>query len=332
MKTTTPTQETEIGKTIEKIKQDYGTPPLAPGVPLRLAVDGLSENPGKMGGGIYLRQGESVLAAETLFLGYGSCNEAEYLALLNGLRITQALYPNPGVPVIAQSDSQLVVHQVLGTWKARNRMKDFCRALMRMQSEYPYRLIQVPREENEMADGLAQVLVLKHSGRALSLENGRFDRSKQAMAKGKTSNFYRDLTTQEFRDHIEQFNLRGHFARIRDLIAEERRSEAAALVREAMARAETVLANAPLSNSRIAQWVQDTVGIIRASLTEINKCLERWDVDGIRYYLDEMAGQPSDTDGGEIWQADQIEPLREGMGLGQFAELSREECLCEEDW
>jgi ribonuclease HI len=187
MKTTTPTQETEIGKTIEKIKQDYGTPPLAPGVPLRLAVDGLSENPGKMGGGIYLRQGESVLAAETLFLGYGSCNEAEYLALLNGLRITQALYPNPGVPVIAQSDSQLVVHQVLGTWKARNRMKDFCRALMRMQSEYPYRLIQVPREENEMADGLAQVLVLKHSGRALSLENGRFDRSKQAMAKGKTS-------------------------------------------------------------------------------------------------------------------------------------------------
>jgi hypothetical protein len=97
-----------------------------------------------------------------------------------------------------------------------------------------------------------------------------------------------------------------------------------------MDRAQWVLANAPLSNSRIEQWVRDTVGIIRASLTEINKCVEKWDVDGIKYYLDEMAGQPSDTEGGEIWQAAQIQPPQDGMGLGPLLRLSGDEGLCDD--
>jgi ribonuclease HI len=333
MKATKQAQETRIQQVIDKIKSKYAIPSLAPGEPLRLAVDGLSENRGGgigiMGAGIHLRQGDRCLVAESMCLGHGSCNEAEYLALLNGLRITRALYPNPGVPVIVQSDSQLVVHQVQGLWKAKNRMRDFCRTLMALRTEYPYELVQVPREENQNADSLAQDIVLKHSGRALSLENGRFNTSKAALGKGRR-NRYQDLTTQEFRGHIEQFNLRGNFARLRGLVEEGRRREAGALVNETMERAQWVLANAPLSNSRIAQWVQDTVGIISTSLAEINKCLERWDVDGIRYYLDEMAGQPSDTEGGEMWLADQIEPLREGMELEQLSDLSREGCVCEE--
>jgi ribonuclease HI len=279
---------------------------------------------------LYLRQSDRVLVAESLFLGHGSCNEAEYLALLNGLRITRALFPNPGMPVIAQSDSQLVVHQVQGLWKAKDRMKDFCRTLMALRTEYPYELVQVPREENQNADSLAQEVVLKHSGRALSLEHGRFDVSKAALGKGNKRNRYQDLTTREFRTHIEQFNLRGNFARLRILIEEGRRAEAAALVNEIMDRAQWVLANAPLSNSRIEQWVRDTVGIIRASLTEINKCVEKWDVDGIKYYLDEMAGQPSDTEGGEIWQAAQIQPPQDGMGLGPLLRLSGDEGLCDD--
>ena len=98
MKATKQAQETRIQQVIDKIKSKYAIPPLAPGEPLRLAVDGLSENRGGgigiMGAGIHLRQGDRCLVAESMCLGHGSCNEAEYLALLNGLRITRTLYPN----------------------------------------------------------------------------------------------------------------------------------------------------------------------------------------------------------------------------------------------
>jgi len=335
MRATTQKQETKVEEVIAKIKSKYAIPPLAPAEPLRLAVDGLSENLGGgiglMGAGVHLKQGGQVLVAEFMCLGHGSCNEAEYLALLSGLRITRALYPNPDVPVIAQSDSQLVVHQVQGVWKAKNRMKDFCRALMALRAEYPYELVQVPREQNQVADSLAQNVVLKDTGRSLSLDNGRFNVSKAALGKGKRRNAYQDLTTQEFRGHIEQFNLRGNFARLRTLIEEERRDEAAALVKETMERAQWVLENAPLSNARIEQWVKDTVGIIQTALAEVNKCMDRWDVDGIRYFIDEMAGQPSDTDGAEMWQADQIEPPQGAMWLGQLMRPSGGEFLGDDD-
>jgi ribonuclease HI len=322
MHTHTAEQETELNKVIERIRIQYQNPPPTPGEPLRLDVDGLSENPGIMGGGIYIHQGRTAFAVESMFLGYGTCNEAEYLALLNGLRIVRALYPSPNFPIVAQSDSQLVVHQVNGLWTARKQMRWFCRALMQLQMEYPFQLVQVPREQNMMADSLAQNIIVKHSGRALSLENGRFDRSRQVPAEVKKRDYYRDLSTQTFRDYISQFNLSGHIAQIRELIDEGRRAEMEVLVRSTLARAEQVLANAPKTNSRVAQWSSDVVGIIRGILTEILKLIPQWDVDGIRYYLDEMAGEPSDTDGQSPWEEMR---LRKEMGLEQLAELSGRE-------
>jgi ribonuclease HI len=325
---TTSAQQTELTKVIERIRS-YNNPPLARNEPLHIEVDGLSENPGVMGGGIYLRQGDRCFAAESMCLGHGTCNEAEYLALFNGLRIARALYPQPGVPLIAQSDSQLVVHQVNGLWKARNQMRGFCSALMQFRMEYPFQLAQVPREQNMMADALAQNIVLKHSGRGLSLENGRFDRSKQVPATTSRRSHYLDLTTREFRSHIEQFNLRGNFRRLRELIDEERQSEAATLVPQTLARAELVLTNAPKSNAVVARWVNDTVGIIRNSLTGILSGIKQWDVDGIKYYIDEMAGEPSDTEGEGMFSR-QLD-LREEMGLEQLAELSGDGYLCEDE-
>jgi ribonuclease HI len=321
-------QEAELDKVIERIRS-YANPPLTPSEPLHLEADGLSENPGVMGAGIYIRQGDTCFAAESMFLGHGTCNEAEYLALLNGLRIVRALYPNPEVPVIAQSDSQLVVHQVHGSWKARNQMRWYCGALMQFQMEYPFELIQVPREQNMMADALAQQIVLKHSGRSLSLENGRFDRSKQAPATMRRRSTYLDLTTHEFRSYIEQFNLRGNFRRLRELIAEERQAEAAALVQRTLAQAELVLTNAPKSNAVVARWAADSVGIIRTSLTEILKLIEQRDAEGIKYYIDEMAGEPSDTEGDGLF-SQQVDTLREGLGLEQFVDVSDVGCVCEE--
>ena len=326
--TTTP-QETELNKVIERIRS-YNNPPLARNEPLQLEVDGLSENPGVMGAGIYLRQADRCFCAEAMFLGHGSCNEAEYLALLNGLRIVRALYPKPGVPIIVQSDSQLVVQQVHGAWKARNRMRDLCRALMGLRCEYPFQLVQVPRDQNMMADALAQQIVLKHSGRSLSLDHGRFDRSRQVPATTSRRSHYLDLTTREFRGHLEQFNLRCNFTRLRELIEEGRRTEAGDLVQRTLARAESVLSNAPRSNAVVARWVSDTIGIMRISLAEINKCIERWDVDGIKYFIDEMAGEPSDTDSDGLFSR-QLDHLQKGMGLEQFEELSGAACLCEEE-
>lgn len=89
-----------------------------------------------------------------IFFGPCSANEAEYRALiasledfLNWLRL---LGLNPlGFSVDIRGDSALVIHQLLGDWRACHpRMRDFRdRALQLLGSFGRYRLQWVPRSE-----------------------------------------------------------------------------------------------------------------------------------------------------------------------------------------
>ena len=67
---------------------------------LELFTDGLCENPGAMHIGLFARQGNNCLFTRHTFAGHGTCNEAEYIAVKTGLTVLQALYPEPGVPVV----------------------------------------------------------------------------------------------------------------------------------------------------------------------------------------------------------------------------------------
>ena len=65
---------------------------------LELFTNGLCENPGAMHIGLFARQGNNCLFTRHTFVGHGTCNEAEYIAVKTGLTVLQALIPNPASP------------------------------------------------------------------------------------------------------------------------------------------------------------------------------------------------------------------------------------------
>ena len=89
---------------VERVKAKYNVS-LKEGKPIELFVDGLCENPGAMHVGLFGRQGDECLFAEHMFVGHGTCNEAEYIALKCGLQILQNVYPEPAALVIAPTFS-----------------------------------------------------------------------------------------------------------------------------------------------------------------------------------------------------------------------------------
>src|SRR6185437_4537604 len=94
--------ESKLAAKAETIRAVYHAS-LQPDVPIELFVDGASENPGGMHIGLHAKQGTETLFAEHLAVGYGTCNEAEYIALKSGLALLQLLFPTPGLPIRVRS-------------------------------------------------------------------------------------------------------------------------------------------------------------------------------------------------------------------------------------
>lgn len=124
-----------------------------------LRFDGAcNPNPGPMGIGYTLSNEESrVLVRVGSPVGQGTNNEAEYQALLAGLRHALRL----GMwEIDVRSDSLLVVQQVKGIWKARDaklrRLRDEAVSLLALFRSWSIR--HVRREENGEADGLSRTI------------------------------------------------------------------------------------------------------------------------------------------------------------------------------
>ena len=121
-----------------------------------LNVDGASfGNPGPSGAGIVLRAGDQILVERSEDVGYGTNNQAEYRALLEGLgEAVQRGIRN----LIVRSDSQLLVRQMLGEYKLKAKglralkaeADALCERLEDVRFEY------IPRERNARADELAK--------------------------------------------------------------------------------------------------------------------------------------------------------------------------------
>ena len=292
---------------------------------LELFTDGLCENPGAMHIGLFARQGNNCLFTRHTFAGHGTCNEAEYIAVKTGLTILQALYPEPGVPVVVCCDSQLVTKQVNNLWKSSGKMRDYCIFLRRLRKTYPYTLQKIPRSENEMADGLAQKYILKNSGRCMTLENGRFNVLKQVPATVKRSDTYKAVTSQQFRDYLGQHNLHGEMQRLLQMAVDGDIDAAIGLAQSIQQRAGAILELAPKTNDLVAQWLGNTIGLMQKGLDLVVAALrQREDVVEIQYIIEELSGP--DSGESEIF-SQQIGHLRE-RGLPETVLALGEEDDC----
>ena len=120
-----------------------------------LYCDGASfGNPGPSGIGVVLEIGDDIVE-HSEDIGYGTNNEAEYRALITGLRMAL----DRGVETLhVRADSQLVVRQVTGEYKIKKkelqRLAMEARALIDRFSSV--RFEHVMRGLNERADALSK--------------------------------------------------------------------------------------------------------------------------------------------------------------------------------
>ncbi|XP_028109536.1 uncharacterized protein LOC114308194 [Camellia sinensis] len=120
----------------------------------KLFVDGASNRHGA-GLGIVLTSPDGLIIEQAITLGFpASNNEAEYEALLAGLRSALRM---KATALMVFSDSKLVVNQVSGEYEARDERMAKYQALVREEiKKFPaIRVEQINREENNSADELA---------------------------------------------------------------------------------------------------------------------------------------------------------------------------------
>ena len=121
----------------------------------RLFTDGGARgNPGPAAYGFVLEAEDgTVLTAEGRAIGVATNNVAEYRALVEGLRRAAELHVDE-LEVV--SDSELLVHQMRGEWKIKNKalqeLADEADWLARKVGRVRYTAVR--REHNELADRL----------------------------------------------------------------------------------------------------------------------------------------------------------------------------------
>jgi len=120
-----------------------------------LFTDGGSRgNPGPAAAGIFLCTPDKSFVKEVgVYLGKGTNNEAEYKALLIGLK-TAAKYSAKNL--VCFLDSELLVKQLNGVYKMKNkRLKVFFDEIKMLEKGFEVvNYKHVPREKNKKADSL----------------------------------------------------------------------------------------------------------------------------------------------------------------------------------
>lgn len=126
------------------------------GLELFIFIDGASRgNPGRAGAGVYIvnREGKKI-AGTGRYLGRKTNNEAEYEALLLGLREAKRL---GGEAVRIFTDSELVERQVKGIYRVKELHLKILhgRAMEKIKEFASFEIRSIPRKENQEADLLA---------------------------------------------------------------------------------------------------------------------------------------------------------------------------------
>lgn len=121
-----------------------------------LMVDGAARgNPEKAGcGAVILDEQGAVVRELYRYLGHATNNVVEYEALLMGLEELSRLGRKK---IKVQSDSELLVRQLNGQYRVKNaKLKNLYARVRDLLREFEcYSIFHVPREENRLADRLA---------------------------------------------------------------------------------------------------------------------------------------------------------------------------------
>lgn len=97
------------------------------------------------------------LQARHKWLGSMTNNQAEYHALIEGLKTVREWHPDL---VKIYLDSKLVVEQVKGTYKIKEpELQKLHAEAKRLMGDLRYEIKHVPREENSGADHLANMAI-----------------------------------------------------------------------------------------------------------------------------------------------------------------------------
>ena len=143
---------------------------LASGHRLILYIDGASRgNPGRAAAGIRITNGEGKKISEvSRYLGHKTNNEAEYWALLLGLKEAKRL---GGDFLQIFTDSELVERQIKGIYRVKDlKLKVLHETVMEdLKTFSSFEIESIPREENKEADHLANQAIQRRIAR----EKGR---------------------------------------------------------------------------------------------------------------------------------------------------------------
>ncbi len=141
---------------------------------LVLYIDGASRgNPGRAGAGIWIIDGSGERVREvSRYLGQKTNNEAEYWALLLGLREAKRL---GGKSIRIFTDSELIERQVKGLYRVKkvNLQGLHQRVTQRLKEFSSFHIESIPREENRDADRLANQAIEKRIAREKGEEESR---------------------------------------------------------------------------------------------------------------------------------------------------------------
>jgi ribonuclease HI len=130
---------------------------------LRLYTDGAARgNPGAAGAGIVIEDDQGMrLRGLHRWLGHKTNNEAEYLALIDGLRAVADWRPDR---LEVYLDSKLVVEQVRGAYRVKKaELQSLHKQAMELIRDFPeWEIGHVEREKNKGADALANMAIDEH--------------------------------------------------------------------------------------------------------------------------------------------------------------------------
>ena len=121
------------------------------------------------GAGVVLISPDEEILEQSIRLGFkASNNEAEYEALIAGLRLAVAAEADE---VIIFCDSQLIVNQTTGEFATRDeRMSAYAKEVIRLASLFRNcRLLQVSRDDNNHADALASLASSIQTGKTRTI-------------------------------------------------------------------------------------------------------------------------------------------------------------------
>lgn len=126
---------------------------------VKLYTDGASRgNPGPSGIGVLAKDetGEFIFQ-HYKYIGIGTNNQAEYTALIEGLKKLMHLHAPGEIDLTVNADSQLMIRQLRGEYKIKNKkLAELKNNVDKLIGSFKkVKFVHIPRELNKEADKLA---------------------------------------------------------------------------------------------------------------------------------------------------------------------------------